>query len=207
MLKIQELTGLAAGPLCHESPEAHAGVPAPVQDLFAAMNGFYAFESALHVRGTCPTQRGYSSGQWNDPSLWLSRYDHIRSSGGSTPFFFAEDAFGAQFGLSPQGVSLFDPETGDSEIVCRTIHEWAGLVLDDFEYLTGYPVAHQWQVRHGPLRDGDRLVPKRPFVLGGEYSVDNLYPMEAVQSMHLRADIANQIRNLPDGASVRLKSD
>jgi hypothetical protein len=49
------------------------------------------------------------------------------------------------------------------------------------------------------------LIPKVPFVLGGEYSVDNLYDADAVSALLYRGDVAAQIRHLPDGATVKLR--
>lgn len=76
-------------------------------------------------------------------------------------------------------------------------------MLDDYDYLTGHSLAHAWQVRHGRLEEGERLVPRRPFVLGGAYAVDNLQPMSAVRAMKTRAALARQVCMLPDGTGVR----
>lgn len=51
----------------------------------------------------------------------------------------------------------------------------------------------------------ERLLPKRPFVLGGEFAVDNLYVLDAVQGMRLRSELATEIASLPDGAAVTFK--
>lgn len=77
--------------------------------------------------------------------------------------------------------------------------------MDDYNRHTGYPFAHEWQSRYGVLAENTRLTPKIPFVLGGEFSIDNLYMLDSVKSMRLRADLALQLLNLPDGASVRYK--
>jgi hypothetical protein len=46
-----------------------------------------------------------------------------------------------------------------------------------------------------------------PFVLGGEFVLDNMYMADAVEGMRFRADIARQIKDLPDGAEIKLKTD
>ncbi|HKJ51573.1 MAG TPA: SMI1/KNR4 family protein, partial [Gammaproteobacteria bacterium] len=66
------------------------------------------------------------------------------------------------------------------------------------------PLAHQWQVIHGQLPARKRLVPKIPFVAGGEFSIENLFLIDAVEGMKYRADIAIQIKDLPDGTQVKL---
>ena len=72
-------------------------------------------------------------------------------------------------------------------------------------YETGYEQAHEWQQKSGRLRDGVRLIPKTPFILGGDYSVENLFALDAVKGMRYRADIWKQIRDLPDGTPIQLK--
>ena len=81
------------------------------------------------------------------------------------------------------------------------------MVLNDYEVLTGYPLAHQWQKRNGPIAAGMRLLPKIPFVMGGEFSLDNLYVVNAIEGMRLRADIADKIKSLPNGTQVKYSLD
>jgi hypothetical protein len=46
------------------------------------------------------------------------------------------------------------------------------------------------------------LVPKIPFVLGGEFGVDNVFALEATKGMRLRGELAVQIRDLPNGTKI-----
>jgi hypothetical protein len=71
---------------------------------------------------------------------------------------------------------------------------------------TGYPLGHAGQAIFGQLPAGQRLIPKTPFVLGGQFRVDNLIALEAVEGMNLRSDIWRQIKDLPDGAQIELRS-
>jgi hypothetical protein len=119
--------------------------------------------------------------------------------------FFAEDAFGSQFAIRDEGVHIFDPETGASEPMASSVQDWVDQLLAEHQVLTGSPVAHRWQQSHGPLPAGRRLVPKIPFVLGGEFEVSNVYAADAEMGMRLRAALAVQIRDLPDGAQVRYR--
>jgi hypothetical protein len=48
-------------------------------------------------------------------------------------------------------------------------------------------------------------MPKIPFVLGGKYSLDNLYALAAVSGMKTRGNIARQIKDLPDGSRVEFR--
>jgi hypothetical protein len=172
--------------------------------LLAERNGFFAFTSALLVRGSGAMRDGVpgSLEQWNTLDGWRADYgDAARGL-----LFFAEDAFGAQFAISADraGVCTFDPETAAIEWLAPDLEGWAAMVLADFAFLTGHPLAEQWQKQHGALPHTHRLVPKQPFVMGGAFDVDNLSACEADAGMRSRAAIARQIADLPDGAKVRL---
>ncbi|RZU53302.1 hypothetical protein EV385_5217 [Krasilnikovia cinnamomea] len=119
--------------------------------------------------------------------------------------FFAEDIFGGQFGIKDDAIYSFDPETGEAAHLASSVDEWVRAVLGDYEFVTGYPLAHQWQAQYGVLPIGERLVPKRPFVLGGDYTPENLVALEAAKGMRFRGDLAVQLRDLPDGASIKFK--
>ena len=139
--------------------------------------------------------------RWNAPDLWCDAYDDLAAD----CFFFAEDVFGNQFAIRQARIVSFEAETGQIEDVADTLEEWADQMMEDYEYLSGYPLAHAWQELNGSITAGSRLVPKIPFVLGGEFNVDNLHELDAVKGMRWRGDLAIQIRDLPDGASIELK--
>lgn len=167
--------------------------------MLEKLNGFTAFEGSLLVRGMGPGPNGLAA--WNAADGWRESYSGMADG----LFFFAEDAFGGQFALVGDTVFTFEPETGESQPLAESLEEWASLVLTDYEFLTGYPVACEWQAIHGPIPEGMRLIPKIPFILGGEFDVANLYALDSVTGMRLRADIARQIRDLPDGAAVEFR--
>ena len=165
-------------------------------------NGFYAFEYALHVLPlSSDTESGLEG--WNAESLWRNGYEDLAEG----LLFFAEDILQDQFCLSKKqkGVYRFHAETGQTSFMATSIEEWAGVILSDYKTQTGWPLAHEWQGKNGRLPFGRRLMPTTPFFLGGEYKIDNLWAGNALEGMRLKADIAMQTRNLPDGAKVRLK--
>ncbi|WP_448123670.1 SMI1/KNR4 family protein [Pseudomonas veronii] len=171
--------------------------------MLCQRNGFYALESALHVFPTHSSQNEIGICDWNESALWRSGYKGLADG----CLFFAEDVFGGQFCIKDSKVYTFDPETGSLEYLADDIESWAQILLSDYEVLTGYPLAHQWQKQNGQLAAGKRLLPKVPFVLGGEFVLDNLYLADAVEGMRFRADIVSQIKELPDGAQIRLNID
>lgn len=172
-----------------------------LQALLERRNGFYAFESALHVRGTCSVSGELGLDEWNSLGGWRSGYGELADE----CLFFGADLFGQQFCIHQEAVYRFDAETGGKEYFGASIEDWAGAILDDFEAQTGWPLAHEWQRQHGKLPQGTRLVPVTPFVLGGEFAVGNLRPVPSQEAMRFYADLAIQLRNVPDGAQVRLR--
>ena len=137
---------------------------------------------------------------WNAGATWRDAYgDQLDGC-----LFFAEDAFGCPFCLEGESVQRCDPETGLRTPMASSLEDWASQLLVDWRNLTAQPLAHDWQVEHGALKAGHRLAPKLPFVLGGEFTVENLYEAEQVGLMRFRGSLARQIRDVPDGAKVTL---
>jgi hypothetical protein len=168
--------------------------------LLGSRNGFYAFESALLVRPldfeSCPL----GLIQWNDSALWKSEYKVDLSS----VVFFAEDIFGIQFCIKDNEVNSFDPETGELVVVAQNVEDWSRWIFEDAKTRTGWPLAHSWQQRESTLKLGMRLLPKVPFVLGGQFAIENLYALDDAEGMRFRASIANQLHDGPDGSKVVL---
>ena len=172
-----------------------------LQGMLSERNGFFVFKQALQVYAS-DVSCYPNIADWNAQDGWRKQYKDLDRN----LIFFAQDIFGVQFCISEFNVSTFDPETGKIEEIASSITEWASLILKDYNYLTGYSLAHDWQVNHGKLPQGSRLVPKIPFVAGGSFELANLYALDSKKSMFLRAEIASQIKNLPDGATIELKT-
>ncbi|WP_217451296.1 hypothetical protein [Pectobacterium polaris] len=172
-----------------------------LEKLLDMKNGAYGFESALHIY---PFETvGLNTGllDWNNYNLWISAYGQLAIDS----IYFAEDIFGGQFCIKIDGVYSFDPETGRSEKLATCLDDWCNYILDDYNYFTGYSLAHAWQKKHGVIPVGYRLIPRVPFVMGGEFSIDNLVMKKSEEAMKIRASIALQIKDLKDGDAVELK--
>jgi hypothetical protein len=164
-------------------------------------NGFYAFESALHVLPlTANPEAGLEA--WNADSLWRYEYGDLATG----LLFFAEDILQDQFCLSVKrsGVFRFYAESGQTDFLADSIEAWAERILCDYRGETGWTLAHEWQAKNGPLPRGQRLMPKIPFFMGGEYKIENLWAGNPLEGMKLKGDLAMQTRDLPLGAKVRL---
>ncbi|HEV7238562.1 MAG TPA: SMI1/KNR4 family protein [Thermoanaerobaculia bacterium] len=207
-MKIDDLLAVANGPLIgsvarlnDEAPLGGGCLESQLRQLLHSRNGFYAFESALHVFPAGVKKEIIDVETWNAIDLWRYEYGDLTEA----LFFFAEDIFGGQFCLAENGIYAFDPETAEREWIADDIENWAAAILDDFSNRTGYPLAHEWQTIHGSVSEGTRLAPRLPFVAGGAFSVENLYCASAVDAMRFRGNLACQIHNLPDGAKIQLK--
>lgn len=208
-MSVDKLLSLASSPLglqidSPNDPGSHGPRRRELGEMLVRKNGFYCFEGALHVfpsgTSTYPSERSLEA--WNAEDLWRNEYEGLTAG----LIFFAEDTFGVQFTISGDDIVTFDPESGQISRLAGTLEEWAGQLLEEYNQLTGFPVAHAWQLAHGPIPSGKRLLPKVPFILGGEYAEANLFAVDAVEGMRYRGDLWRQIRDLPDGAQVRLKA-
>jgi hypothetical protein len=206
MTHIEELLSISSEPL-KSKPK---GMPNSLKafshgaELFSMLlqkNGFYAFESALHV---FPLTNNFGSGVegWNADKLWRNQYQGLAEG----LFFFAEDIFQDQFCLSQkeEGVFRFIAETGQTTFSGSSLEKWAERIMTDCRVETGSPLAHEWQEKNGPLKDGQRLMPKIPFIMGGEYNLENLWAGNALEGMRFKGDLALQARHLPDGSQIKL---
>ncbi len=164
-------------------------------------NGFYAFESALQVFPAAHFVQEMTLSRWNSHGLWKSEYQGLADG----KLFFAQEAFGNQFCIFQDQICFFDPETGDMEFVADSITDWAEKILTDYDMQTGYPLMRDWQKANGKIPVGHRLMPKLPFVLGGEFALSNLYSLNAVSAMKSRGNLARQIKDLPDGTQIEFK--
>lgn len=170
-----------------------------LESLLRNSGGFYVFDSALLVRPTSSPSVPLGVLEWNERSVWREAYGTLISS---EAICFAEDLFGGQFALTSEGVIGIDCETGAAETIGATLEEWAEQVLSDSDFRTGWSLAREWQARHGPLLQGQRLIPQQPFVLGGDYVLENLKVVDDVRGMRIRAGIAESLAGVPDGEQV-----
>ena len=167
--------------------------------MLRSRNGFFAFESALHVYplGSSPTVLNLL--EWNSPNTWRHEYGALIEE---SVLFFAQDVFGNQFAITKKGVVLFYSEFAECEQIATDLDEWADALIANWREFTGFELAHEWQLQNRPLSEGERLIPKIPFVIGGKYEVENLYAGRIVDAMRFRGSLARQLAAVPDGTPI-----
>lgn len=57
----------------------------------------------------------------------------------------------------------------------------------------------------GELEEGRKYCLKKPAILGGEYSEENIGTVSQIEQIGFSGDIARQIHDLPDGTKIELK--
>lgn len=202
---LDKLARRTMGPLCLSSDpariqttlEERGALGSELASLLMRRDGFYSHESALLVRPFQFAGDPLGIVEWNDRRRWCE-YPGVDEF-----LFFAEDVFGHPFALTKDGVVTLDLETGEVERIADSLEAWAALIDQDANLWTGWTLAHEWQERFGAIPVGQRLVPKKPFVLGGEYNVENLVRASDEEGLRARGLLAAQIRLNPIGSEVR----
>jgi hypothetical protein len=169
--------------------------------LLSVCNGAFLYDYALRILPSHDCELSYGLSSWNSKELWKFTYARIPPD----LFCFADDVFGNQFALLGDAIVVFQCETGDIEFLASTFEEFAGRVILDSDYLTGRSILNSWRKANGRLLPRDKLVARRPFVLGGEYTAQNLAAVESARSMRIRGPIASKISELPDGAILEIE--
>ena len=120
-------------------------------------------------------------------------------------FFYGQDIFGHQFAFdnTRNKIVFFNIETGDKEVVANDFSDWVDLLLDETDYFTGKNLAKNWEEKN-TLNFGQRLCPKIPFILGGDYALSNLYASYYPDFLISNANIAHQIYGLSDGEKFKI---
>lgn len=172
----------------------------PLATFISIANG-HAFDEALHVFPPCPGDSPPTLREWNSESLWRDAYGDM--SGGY--LFFAEDYFGDQFAARLGSMFRSSAETGTAVFLAGDLEGWAECILRHPPADAGSALAEDWQRRSDRLKSGKRLLPKVPFVLGGQYDAGNPYAGDAVAGMRFRGYLARQIESLPDGMEITLR--
>jgi hypothetical protein len=99
------------------------------------------------------------------------------------------------------------PEACSCEVVAEDKQQLDALVKDQIFLANWYMknLSTLGETKFGPLALGRKFCLRIPAVLGGEYASENLETMAIEELIASSGHIARQIKDLPDGASVRLK--
>jgi hypothetical protein len=99
------------------------------------------------------------------------------------------------------------PEEWSCEPIAENADDYAKLTKDD-EFREDWemkPLAEAAREKFGQLSVGRCYCLKIPAVLGGEYDADNFGAISLDELIAFSGDMANQIKDLPEGAEIELK--
>ncbi|WND35848.1 SMI1/KNR4 family protein [Streptomyces sp. BB1-1-1] len=173
-------------------------------DVLSQLNGFFAYNAGLQVFHAGPEGLGPDLVTWNDSETWKATYGGLADQS----FCFAQDVLGTQHAIvGGDRILRFDPETAHSTVIGSSLEDWAAWVQDDPAVNATAGLALEWQRQNGALEPNERLIPLQFFVAGGGYEFDNLVVRDGAAAMRVRGPVAQQIKDLPDGAHIRLHFD
>ncbi|MCG8092808.1 MAG: DUF1851 domain-containing protein [Candidatus Thiodiazotropha endolucinida] len=99
------------------------------------------------------------------------------------------------------------PEDVYCEVIANSREELDALSTNQ-EFLADWymqALVEQAEEKLGPLSEGRKYHFVIPGVLGGEYGASNFQTVSLVEQIRFSGDLGKQIKELPDGAQVKLK--
>lgn len=201
---LNDLLGRARGPMGAEAEldfGVESGPLAELGRMISRINGFSLFNAGVQVFRVGDAGLGPDLITWNEAGTWKDTYEGLADD----VFCFGQDIFGTQFGIvDGEEVVRLDPETARTTTLGDRLDDWASWLLADPDVNGAAGFAYAFQQANGALEPGQRLIPYTFFISGGGYDFDNFAVRDAATAMRARGPIAQQIHDLPDGATVRI---
>lgn len=176
-------------------------LPAELQDLLSAVNGFILHDGALHVRGAVLAPEWHSlRAVWQGEESLSRLYPKVRAD--DLPF--AQDCVGDQFLLRDERVLRLEAETGRVEEISPSLFDFLrDASTNPDETLSPQPL-EQYQLDGGELEPGQLLHVSPPYcTLESEDGV-TLRAIDAQELLRFHADFAARIRGLPSGSRIKI---
>jgi SMI1/KNR4 family protein SUKH-1 len=167
--------------------------------IIESKNGGFFYSQALHIYGYSNVHK------FNDIAYINSLLQGEFGGLFNDLISFGQDLFGNQFcfDIAKNNIVFFDSETGERGVIASDYVDWIKILGERLEYFTGINVLASWLLIN-QLLFNQRLCPKIPFVLGGEFKVDNLYAGQFPDFISAYANIAKQVKALAEGTKVKL---
>lgn len=170
-------------------------LPADLVRILNDTNGFILHHGALHVRGASSTPEWHSLRvALHGPTAFHTLYDRLRT----TDIPFAQDQVDDQFVLRDGRVFRLSSETGDIEPLADSLDDFFRRVAADIEGFLNVGLRHTMQ-------PGQLLLAFPPFVFQESGAGASLKPVRAGEVIQFHADLARQIRDIPDGGKIEIK--
>lgn len=172
-----------------DDPEILHRSPSAIRALLSRANGFILYHGGLHVRGACTEPPWHSlRTAWDSDQAFHRLYTAVEAR--DVPF--AQDCMGDQFLLRDGGVWRLSAETDEIDNLGMTIERFFEAVRQDAEELLDFN-------RDQRLEPGQLYNAYPPFCMNESGRGRSLRAMSAKDVIGWHADLARQIRSLPDG--------
>jgi hypothetical protein len=177
-------------------------LPTNLAGLLEQINGFIQFGGGLHVRGACREPDWHSlRAAWDGEAAFWRLYPEVRE----TDVPFAEDCLGDQFLLRDGVVHKLAAETGDVESLGVGLWQFfEAVAANPVGYLSLHPLL-QHQHEGGSLEPGQLLSAYPPYCTNESADGVSLEAIPAGERRQFLADLAAQLRDVPDGRSVKFR--
>ena len=174
--------------------ELLATLPEGLRAAIAHPAGFSLHHGAIHFRGCVDHPDWHSLREaWYGERAFHRLYPAVFE----TDIPFAQDQLGDQYLIRGEEVFRLDAETGDVERFAADLGSFLAGMDDDIADYLNVGLEHQ-------LQPGFLLHAYPPFCFAESGSGASLRPVPADELIRFHADLAAQIRDVPEGGKVTL---
>jgi hypothetical protein len=164
-------------------------LPSDLAQILNVVNGFILHNGALHVRGACLAPDWHSlRSALKGPQAFHILYESVRPS--DIPF--AQDQFGDHFLIRDSAIVRLVAETGEVEVLADNLEEFFSRLHNDIKEFLNVGL-------YQPLQPGQLLHAYPPFCSRESAAGVSLRAIDASEIIRLHADMARQLRDVPDG--------
>src|SRR3954462_7466996 len=170
-------------------------LPSELTLILRDVNGFILHGGAVHFRGACLKPDWHSlRAAWRGANAFHVLYEEVRPS--DIPF--AQDQLGDQFLLRDGAVLRLRAETGEVEPLAESLEDFLSKISSDIEGFLNVGLQHV-------IEPGQILQAYPPFCAQESAEGVSLRPLPAAETILFHADLAKQIREVPDGGTIEFK--
>ena len=151
--------------------------------LLQRWNGCYALQGSLHLFGARPAPPNQSLDLWNHPTGWRQSFGIVVEN----VWFFAESAFGDQFGYRDGKVVRLRLLDARVEPMASDLDEWLQCVFLEPQRWLALDLFEACLRDHGPLPHGGHFGPAPTHVPGAPLRAETMEVLPARDNLELRA--------------------
>ncbi len=170
-------------------------LPIELVRVLTETNGWIVHAGALHIRGASLTPDWHSlRAAWLGRNSFSTLYQDLKPS--DIPF--AQDQIGDQFLMRERAVIRLSAETGEIEPFATSLEDFFRKMETDLEGHFNIGLKHR-------MEPGQLLHAYPPFCFEESGASASLRALPASEVILFHADLARQIRDLPDGGTIEFK--